>query len=155
MIRQTGRLAAGAVRSFLNTGLMVVSKEILGSPSSAQGRVAVVASRYNESITNRLVEGAIETLKSNGFSDDQIDLARVPGAWELPLIAQRFAESQSYIAVVCLGAVIKGETTHDEYINHQVAQSLGQIALDNDIPVAAIESSKGKQVKRFLLGIKR
>ena len=77
----------------------------------------------------KLLSGAVETLKAAGLPDDAIDVAWVPGAWELPLVAQRFAEAGSYAAVLCLGAVIKGETTHDEHINRQVSLSLGAIAL--------------------------
>jgi 6,7-dimethyl-8-ribityllumazine synthase len=92
-------------------------------------------SRYNEHITGKLLAGAVETLQAAGVADGDIDVAWVPGAWEIPLVAQRFAQSEEYIAVLCLGAVIKGETTHDEHINRQVSLSLGQIALATDVPV--------------------
>jgi 6,7-dimethyl-8-ribityllumazine synthase len=107
-----------------------------GQCGPISGRIAIVVSRYNTSITQRLLEGALNTLDQNGVPDDQIDVAWVPGAWELPIAAQRFAECDDYCAVVCLGAVIKGETTHDEHINRQVAEGLGQLALDNDVPIA-------------------
>ena len=70
-----------------------------------------------------------------GIADDAIDVAWVPGAWELPLVAQRFAKSEKHAAVLCLGAVIKGETTHDEHINRQVSLGLGEIALRTGVPV--------------------
>ena len=98
-------------------------------------RIAIVVSRYNESITRKLLDGAVETLTSRGIMEQAIDIAWVPGAWELPLIAQQFAAQENFAAVICLGAVIKGETTHDQHINTQVANSLGQIALDFDVPV--------------------
>ncbi|HTN76701.1 MAG TPA: 6,7-dimethyl-8-ribityllumazine synthase, partial [Pirellulaceae bacterium] len=98
-------------------------------------RVAIVVARYNESITGKLLAGAIETLVSRGVADEMIDVAWVPGAWELPLLAQHFATTGAYSAVICLGAVIRGETTHDQHINTQVSNSLGQIALDADLPV--------------------
>src|SRR5205085_4542080 len=99
------------------------------------GRFGIVVSRYNEHITGKLLTGAVETLKAAGVAEEAIDVAWVPGAWELPLVAQRMALSEQYVAVLCLGAVIRGETTHDEHINRQVSLSLGQIALESDLPV--------------------
>jgi 6,7-dimethyl-8-ribityllumazine synthase len=106
-----------------------------GKSGPISARVAIVVSRYNEHITGKLLTAAVETLRAGGVPDDAIDIAWVPGAWELPLIAQRMASSKRYAAVLCLGAVIKGETTHDEHINRQVSTSLGQIALETNIPV--------------------
>jgi len=106
-----------------------------GKSGPVTGRFAIVISRYNEHITSKLLAGALETLRGGGVADEAIDVAWVPGAWELPLVAQRMALSEQYAAVLCLGAVIKGETTHDEYINLQVSTSLGQIALEAEIPV--------------------
>jgi 6,7-dimethyl-8-ribityllumazine synthase len=106
-----------------------------GESNPVSGRFAIVVSRYNEHITGKLLAGAVETLQAAGVADGDIDVAWVPGAWEIPLVAQRFAQSEEYIAVLCLGAVIKGETTHDEHINRQVSLSLGQIALAADVPV--------------------
>ena len=107
----------------------------VGAQAAAGGRFAIVVSRYNESITGKLLSGAVETLLSQGVADDAIDVAWVPGAWEIPLLAQRFAESRKYAAVLCLGAVIRGETTHDVHINRQVSLSLGRISLETRIPV--------------------
>jgi 6,7-dimethyl-8-ribityllumazine synthase len=98
-------------------------------------RFAIVVARYNEAITKKLLEGALETLAARGVTDDDIDVAWVPGAWELPLAAQEMANAGDYAAVICLGAVIRGETTHDQHINSQVSQSLGQIALAFELPV--------------------
>ena len=106
-----------------------------GCDAKAEGRFAVVVARYNESITGKLLEGALETFLARGLSDTDIDVAWVPGAWELPLVAQRFAESGAYRGVCCLGAVIRGDTSHDEHINRQVSLSLGQIALATGTPV--------------------
>jgi len=106
-----------------------------GATGPLTARFAIVVARYNEHITTKLLTGAVETLRAAGVSDDAIDVAWVPGAWEIPLVAQRMAQSEQYAAVLCLGAVIKGETTHDEHINRQVSISLGQIALDSDLPV--------------------
>ena len=106
-----------------------------GKSGPVSGRFGIVVSRYNEHITGKLLSGAIETLKGAGVGDDAIDVAWVPGAWEIPIVAQRMALNELYVAVLCLGAVIRGETTHDEHINRQVSLSLGQIALAADLPV--------------------
>jgi len=100
------------------------------------GRVGIVVSRYNDTITNRLLQGALATLTAAGVADDAVDVCWVPGAWELPVVAQEMARDGRYVALICLGAVIRGETTHDEHINRQVSLSLGQIALDASLPVA-------------------
>jgi 6,7-dimethyl-8-ribityllumazine synthase len=107
-----------------------------GQLGPSDGKFAIVVSRYNENITTKLLEGSIATLKQHGVADDSIDVAWVPGAWEIPLVAERLAESESYSAVLCLGAVIKGETTHDEHINRVVSKALGQLSLDTGLPVA-------------------
>ena len=97
--------------------------------------VAIVVSGYNASITSRLLAGALETLAKAGAPEDHVAVAHVPGAWEIPLVAERFASNNRYAAVICLGAVIKGETTHDEHINRQVSDSLGRISLESRKPV--------------------
>jgi 6,7-dimethyl-8-ribityllumazine synthase len=99
------------------------------------GRFAVVVARYNESITSRLLDGALATFTAAGVPDDRLDVAWVPGAWEIPLVAARFARSGRHLAVLGLGAVIRGETTHDQHINRQVSLSLGQLALETGVPV--------------------
>src|SRR4051812_1028880 len=106
-----------------------------GRTGEIAGRFAIVVSRYNEHITGNLLAGATDTLRAAGVADESIDIAWVPGTWEVPLVAQHMALSEQYVAVLCLGAVIKGETTHDEHINRQVSLSLGQIALESDLPV--------------------
>jgi 6,7-dimethyl-8-ribityllumazine synthase len=106
-----------------------------GVTGDVPNRFAIVVSRYNESITKNLLDGAVQTLTKAGVADGKIDVAWVPGAWEIPVVAQRFASSQRYAAVLCLGTVIRGETTHDQHINRQVSTSLGQIALDCGRPV--------------------
>lgn len=106
-----------------------------GQLGGGDGKYAIVASRYNDNITTKLLDGAVATLKAHGIADEAIDVAWVPGAWEIPLVVERLAESEGYAAVICLGAVIKGETTHDEHINRQVSASLGQLALDTGVPI--------------------
>jgi 6,7-dimethyl-8-ribityllumazine synthase len=99
------------------------------------GPIGIVVSRYNESITGKLLAGAIETLTAGGIPDEQIDVAWVPGAWEIPLATEQLMQVRSYAAMICLGAVIKGETSHDQHINRFVSLSLGQLALDQGVPV--------------------
>ena len=107
-----------------------------GDRSNAPGRYGIVVSRYNESITAKLLTGAVDSLTAHGIAAESIDVTWVPGAWEIPLIAQKLAKTQYYAAVLCLGAVIRGETTHDQHINRQISLSLGRISLETEIPVS-------------------
>ena len=106
-----------------------------GNLNPPTGSLAIVVARYNESITRNLLSGALTALAEHGVGDGQIDVAWVPGAWEIPLVADRMAGSGRYLAVICLGAVIKGETTHDEHINRAVSIGLGQAGLASGVPV--------------------
>lgn len=106
-----------------------------GKASEAQGRFAIVVSRFNESITGRLAEGAVETLRKHGIADGDIDVFWVPGAFEIPTLASRLVDTENYGAVICLGAVIKGETPHDEHINRAVSLALAQLGMDVGLPV--------------------
>ncbi|MCX7407571.1 MAG: 6,7-dimethyl-8-ribityllumazine synthase [Planctomycetota bacterium] len=107
-----------------------------GSLIVGDDRAAIVVSRFNDLVTERLLAGAVDTLHRHGLADDRITVVRVPGAFELPLAAQRLARSGQFTMVVCLGAVIQGETTHHEYINHQMAGGILQASLSTDVPVA-------------------
>ncbi len=102
---------------------------------SPTDRFAIVVARWNESITSKLLDGAIETLLAKGVAESAIDVAWVPGSWELPVIAEQFAQSLRYQAVLALGAVIRGETTHDQHINRAVSESLADIAVRTGVPV--------------------
>jgi 6,7-dimethyl-8-ribityllumazine synthase len=106
-----------------------------GNLNPPDGSLAVVVARYNESITRNLLAGALATLAENGVSHERIDVAWVPGAFEIPLVADRLAASGRYLAVICLGAVIRGETTHDQHINRAVSVGLGQAGLRSGVPV--------------------
>ena len=101
----------------------------------SDARYAIAVSRYNETITARLLDGAVETLMGQGVADSQIDVAWAPGAWELPLVAAELAAGGRYQAILCLGAVIRGETTHDQHINRQVSSALGNLSLEYRTPV--------------------
>jgi 6,7-dimethyl-8-ribityllumazine synthase len=106
-----------------------------GTVNAADGRFAVVVARFNESITSRLLDGAVQTLVSHGVADDRIDVAWVPGAFEIPTVANQLAASGRYVAVICLGAVIRGETTHDQHINRAVSNALCEIGVHYGLPV--------------------
>ncbi len=105
------------------------------SPVDGSDRFAIVVAEWNRSITEKLLAGALGTLQANSVSPEAVDVAWVPGAWEIPLVAQRLAQSRQYAALITLGAVIRGETTHDEHINRGVSLALVEIALSNDLPV--------------------
>ncbi len=98
-------------------------------------RVAVVVSRYNAAITERMLDGAGRTLAAAGLDRWRMDVARVPGAFELPLAADRLAATGEYAAVICLGAIIRGETTHDQHIAAAVAEGIEQVGRSRGIPV--------------------
>lgn len=107
-----------------------------GSMTATSGRYAVVCSRFNDLIVDRLLHGAVDALTRHGVAPDDIDTVWAPGAWELPVVAQRLARSGSYVAVVCVGAVIRGATAHFEHVAGQCAAGLQRVALETDIPVA-------------------
>ena len=98
-------------------------------------KVAVVAARFNEFIVSKLVSGAQDALIRHGVDDDNIDIAWVPGAFEIPLIAQKFAQSGQYDAVICLGAVIRGATSHYDYVCNEASKGIAQVSLNTGIPV--------------------
>jgi 6,7-dimethyl-8-ribityllumazine synthase len=99
-------------------------------------RVAFAASRFNELVTDRLVAGARDALARHGVDDASVTMVWAPGAFELPLVARRLAESGDHDAVICLGAVIRGSTDHYEHVASQAAAGLAQVALDTGVPVA-------------------
>lgn len=106
-----------------------------GNLSGAGLRIAVVASRFNDTITTRLVDGATDGLRRHGVDPEAIDLAWVPGAFELPLVARRLARSGRYDAVITLGAVIRGATGHYDVVAGQCATGVARASLDADLPV--------------------
>ena len=97
-------------------------------------RFAVVASRFNRVVTDRLVEGTLAAFRQHGVSDDDVELVWVPGAFELPLVARRLADSGAVDAMVCVGAVIRGETDHFEHVAGQAAAGIQRTALDTGVP---------------------
>lgn len=109
--------------------------EFSGSPNGAGRRCAVVASRFNESVTKRLVEGALDALTRHGVAFDDADVIWVPGAWELPGAARHLAATERYDAIVAVGAVIRGETPHFDYISNEAARGLSQAIAEFDLPI--------------------
>src|SRR5689334_16214027 len=106
-----------------------------GTFAPPPGRFALVAARFNEVIVDRLVAGASEALKRHGVANDAIDLARVPGSFEIPLVAQRLAKSGKYAAVICLGAIIRGDTDHYDHVAGEAAGGVARAALATNVPV--------------------
>ena len=100
-----------------------------------QIKIGIVAARFNEFITSRLLGGALDGLKRHNVPEDNIDVAWVPGAFEIPLIASKMAASKKYDAVICLGAVIRGSTSHYDYVCNEVSKGIAQVSLSSGIPV--------------------
>jgi 6,7-dimethyl-8-ribityllumazine synthase len=110
-----------------------LSGDLTAVPSTA--RFAIAAARFNSSIVERLVEAALDVLGRHGVADSSIDVARCPGAWELPLVAKRLAESKRYTAVIALGCVIRGDTPHFDYVAGECAKGLAQVQMASGLPV--------------------
>ena len=109
----------------------------LGKPKLVTGsRVGIVVSSYHRDITGKLLEGTIETLREVGIAESDVFTAWVPGSWEIPLAAQRMLETDRWDAIVCLGCVIRGETTHDQHINTTISNALGMLSLDHSRPIS-------------------
>lgn len=98
-------------------------------------KFGIVVARFNEFITGKLVSGALDALTRHGASEEDIELVWVPGAFEIPLVAQKLAESKRYDAVICLGAVIRGATPHFEYVSSEVSKGVANVGLATHIPV--------------------
>lgn len=109
--------------------------ELSGSPRGEGRRVAVIASRFNEEVTRKLVDGALEGLVSHGVAFEAIDVLWVPGAWELPVAARRAFGSANYDLIVAVGAVIRGETPHFDFVAGEAARGLADASSDADLPV--------------------
>jgi 6,7-dimethyl-8-ribityllumazine synthase len=110
-------------------------ERIEGDFSRPAGRIALLASRFNDLVVNRLIDGARDALLRHGIDDDDLSLIRVPGAFELPLTADKLAASGRYVGIVALGCVIRGDTAHFDYVAGGAANGLMQVALDHGLPV--------------------
>ncbi len=114
-----------------------MTRTIEGSYEGRHLRVAVVASRFNETITQQLLEGATDCLRRHGVPDEFVTVAWVPGAFELPSVAKRLASSGEFDAIVCVGAVIRGDTAHFDFVAGHAMNGIGRVALETGVPVAA------------------
>ena len=110
-------------------------KIIEGKLTAEKKKFAIIASRFNNFISDRLIEGAIDALIRSGAKDNDISIIKVPGAFEIPLIAKKAAKIKKYDAIICLGAVIKGATPHFDYVSAEVSKGVAAVALEADIPV--------------------
>jgi 6,7-dimethyl-8-ribityllumazine synthase len=108
---------------------------VRGEPVGRGRRIAVVVSRFNHGVTARLLEGALAQLRARGVEDDRVEVAWVPGAFEIPLVARRLAGSGAFDAVICLGAVIRGETEHFDLVARETARGVARAAAETGIPV--------------------
>ena len=111
-------------------------KTLEGDLQCRELRFAVLAARFNEFVVDQLVKGAVDTLRRHGASDKQIEIVRVPGAFDMPVVARKLALSKRYDAIVALGAVIKGATAHFDYVAGECAGGLARVANDTGVPVA-------------------
>lgn len=110
--------------------------KIIEGGLQAQGkRFGIVVARFNAFIGERLVEGAVDTLRRSGVKDDEIEVVKVPGAYEIPLVTLKMAQSKRYDAIICLGAVIRGATPHFDYVANEVAKGVAQVGMDQGLPI--------------------
>jgi 6,7-dimethyl-8-ribityllumazine synthase len=112
-----------------------VPRHFKGEPAGDGLRIGIALARFNEAVTDRLLAGALEALAKHGVAEDAIDVATVPGAFELPLCAQRMAATGRYDALVCLGAVVRGETPHFDFVAGEAARGLSEVARAHDLPI--------------------
>ena len=112
-----------------------MSRELQGGPRGEGLRIAVVVARFNDFITSRLLDGALSALSAGGVADDDVMVASVPGSFEIPLAARKMAQSGAYDAVICLGAVIRGETDHYEHVAGEAAKGIAAASLATGVPV--------------------
>ena len=108
---------------------------IEGSLQGKGRRIGIIVARFNSFISEKLLEGAMDSLIRSGVSEDDIDVARVPGAFEIPLVAQKMARGGKYDAVICIGVVIRGATPHFDYVAGEVAKGTAQVMLDSGVPI--------------------
>ena len=109
---------------------------IQGNLSSAGLRLAIVVSRFNDFVTNRLLEGTLDALRRTGAAEADLLVVRVPGSFEIPLAARKLAKSGKYDAIICLGTIIRGDTPHWEYIGSEVTKGIAAVSLETGVPVS-------------------
>jgi 6,7-dimethyl-8-ribityllumazine synthase len=116
-------------------GGVLMAKIIQGDLSGKGLKIGIVAARFNDFITSRLVDGALDGLQRHGVAEGDIEIVKVPGAYEIPLIARKFAQTKKYNAIICLGAVIRGATPHFEYVSAEVSKGVASVSQETGLPV--------------------
>ena len=111
------------------------TRQISGDFKNCSGKFALVAGRFNHFITDKLIQGAVDTLSRHGIDESEIDCVWVPGAFEIPMISKKLVESQNYSAIITLGAVIRGATSHYDFVAGECAKGIAQLNLQSDIPI--------------------
>ena len=112
-----------------------MANNIEGNLRAEGKKFGIVLSRFNSFIAERLLDGALDTLQRFGADAGAIEIARVPGAYEIPLVAQKMAKSKKYDAIICLGVIIRGATPHFDFVANEAAKGIAQVGLDNDLPI--------------------
>ena len=112
-----------------------MARIIQGDLSGRGLKFGIVAARFNDFITGRLIDGALDGLQRHGVSDNDVEILKVPGAYEIPLAAKMLAQSKKYNAIICLGAVIRGATPHFEYVSAEVSKGVASVSLESGLPV--------------------
>ena len=110
-------------------------KIIEGNLDAKDKKFGIIISRFNDFITEKLLSGSLDALKRSGANDDDIDIVKVPGAFEIPFIAKKMAKKNKYDAIICLGAVIRGATPHFEYVSAEVSKGIAMVSLESEIPI--------------------
>src|SRR5216683_5676215 len=114
----------------------MASKIIEGDLSAKKLRFAIIVGRFNSFVTDRLLAGALDALTRSGCPQENIEIVKVPGSWEMPVVARELAGAKKHDAIICLGAVIRGDTPHFDYVAGEAAKGLAQVAVDTGVPVA-------------------
>ncbi len=112
-----------------------MAKIIQGDLSGKGLKIGIVVARFNDFITSRLVDGALDGLQRHGVADNDVEVLKVPGSYEIPLAAKKMAQSKKYHAVICLGAVIRGATPHFEYVSAEVSKGVASVSMETGLPV--------------------
>ena len=110
-------------------------KKLEGKLNAGNSKFGIIVGRFNEFIGSKLLDGAIDALKRHGASEDNIEIAWAPGAFEIPLVAKKMAKSKKYDAIICLGAIIRGATPHFDYVSSEVSKGIAHVMLETEVPV--------------------
>lgn len=110
-------------------------KVIEGKLIAKDGKFGIIVGRFNEFIGGKLLDGALDGLKRHGVSEENIEIVWVPGAYEIPLVSKKMAKTNNYDAILCLGAVIRGETPHFDYVSSEVSKGIANVSIDTEVPI--------------------